>query len=160
MMTARTFVPWVEPIADELRRSRSEIAEVARAIPEIAWSRPGPDPGWSYKDLLAHLAVGDWLCQTVLRAAVGNERFDMAISAELDGRNARLIEERRVRSVQDLIAEVAAEGEETQELLARLTEEDEHRRQEDTPISLKEYLRSFPEHDSGHLAQLRTALSK
>ena len=60
--------------------------------------------------------------------------------------------------MQELIAEVAAEGEETQELLGRLDEADEERRQEDAPMSLGEYLRFFPTHDRDHLAQLRTAL--
>ena len=157
-MTGRTFAPWVEPIAAHLRESRREVAEVARAVPEVAWGRPSPDPGWSYRDLLAHLAVGDWVCQTVLRAAVGGEPFDMTITTQLDDRNARMIEERKGRSVQELIAEVAAEGQETQELLGRLDEADEERRQEDAPMSLGEYLRFFPTHDRDHLAQLRTAL--
>ena len=159
-MTSRTFASWVKPIATQLRESRREIAEVARTIPEGAWSRPSPDPGWSYRDLLAHLAAGDWVCQTVLRAAVGGERFDMTITTQLDDHNARVIEERKGRSVQELIAEVAAEGEGTQELLGQLNEADEERRQEDAPMSLVEFLRFYPTHDRDHLAQLRTALQR
>ena len=159
-MTTRTFAPWIEPIAAQLRGSRRKIVEVARAVPEVAWGHPSPDPGWSYRDLLTHLAVGDWVCQAVLRAAVGGEPFDMTITTQLDERNARMIEERRGRSLQELIAEVAAEGEETQELLAQLSEADEERRQEDAPMSLGEYLRFFPTHDRDHLAQLRTALQR
>jgi len=157
-MTTSTFAPWIEPIAAQLRGSRQEIVEVARTIPEGAWRRPSPDPGWSYRDLLTHLAVGDWVCQAVLRAAVGGEPFDMTITTQLDERNAQMIKERRGRSLQELIAEVAAEGEETQELLGQLDEADEERRQEDAPMSLGEYLRFFPTHDRDHLAQLRTAL--
>ena len=159
-MTTRTFAPWVEPIAAQLRESRRAVAEVARAVPEGAWSRPSPDPGWSYRDLLAHLAFGDWVCQTVLRAAVGGEPFDMTITTQLDERNAQMIKERTGRSPQELIAEVAAEGEETEELLAQLTEADEERRQEDAPMSLGEYLRFFPTHDRDHVAQLHTALGR
>ncbi len=159
-MTSRTFASWVEPIATQLRESRREIAEIARTIPDGAWSRPSPDPGWSYRDLLAHLAVGDWVCQTVLRAAVGGEQFDMTITTHLDDHNARVIEERKGRSVQELIAEVAAEGEETQELLRQLSEAHEERRHEDAPMSLVEFLRFYPTHDRDHLAQLRTALQR
>ncbi len=159
-MTTKTLPPWVEPIAAQLRESRREIAETARSIPDMTWTRPSPDPGWSYRDLLTHLAVGDWVCQAVLRAAVGGEPFDMSITTQLDERNAQMIEERRGRSLQELIAEVAAEGEETQELLAQLTEADEERRQEDAPMSLGEYLGFFPTHDRDHLAQLRTALQR
>ncbi len=106
-----------------------------------------------------HLAVGDWVCQTVLRAVVANERLDVAATfASVDAGNDRLRQEHASRSIEQLIAEVEDEGEETQELLARLADADESRGQEDAPMSLGEYLRQFPSHDRSHLAQLRTAL--
>ena len=157
-MTDRTFAPWVEPIAIELRESRRQIVELGRSLPAEAWGRPSPLEGWTNKDLLAHLAVGDWVCQTVLGTVVANKPVDMASIADLDGRNERYRRERAERSAEDLIAEVETEGEETQELLARLAEADEERRQEDAPVSLGEYLRMFPSHDREHLAQMRTAL--
>ncbi len=157
-MTTRTFAPWVQPVANELRQGRWEIARVARQVPPELWTMPSPLEGWTYKDLLAHLAVGDWVCQSILRAVVANERADLAILAQLNGRNEQYRREREGRSVDELIAEVQSEGEETQELLAGLSEEDEQRKQEDAPMSLGEYLRMFPSHDRGHLAQLKTAL--
>jgi len=57
-MTARTFVPWVEPAAAQLRESRRQIVQLARAIPDDMWGRPSPYPGRTYKDQFAHLAVG------------------------------------------------------------------------------------------------------
>ncbi len=159
-MTSRTFVSWVEPIAAKLRESRVQIVDVARTIPTEAWSRPSPNEGWSYKDLLAHLAGGDWMCQKGLRAVVANEWLDTSASAiaDYEGRNERFRREREGHSIEELIAEVEAEGEETQGLLARLTEADEGRRQEDIPMSEGEYLRGFPGHDRRHLEELRTAL--
>ncbi len=157
-MTTRTFAPWVQPIADELHKGRWEIARVARQIPAELWNVPGPLEGWTYKDLLAHLAVGDWVCQTILRAVVANERADLAVLAQLNDRNEQYRREREGRSVDELIAEVEAEGEETQELLAGLSDADEQRKQEDAPMSLGEYLRMFPGHDREHLAQLRKAM--
>ena len=159
-MTDRTFATWVEPIAGKLRESRAQIVDVARTIPTGAWSRPSPNEGWSYKDLLAHLAGGDWMCQKGLRAVLANERVDTSASAIADynGRSERFRREREGHSIEELIAEVEAEGEETQGLLARLTEADEERRQEDIPMSEGEYLRGFPSHDKRHLAELRTAL--
>ncbi len=148
----------MEPIAAQLRESRRQIVELARATPAEAWSQPSPNPNWTYRDLLAHLAVGDWVCQTVLRAATSKEPLDMAAFADVDSPNALLLEERVGRSVEELIAEVAQEAEETQELLANLTEDDEVRTQEDAPMSLGEYLGGFPEHDQQHLADLRSAL--
>ena len=157
-MTDRTFAPWVEPYAAKLRQSRGEIVDVAREIPADAWEMPSPNEGWTYRQLLGHLAVGDWVCQSILRAVVSGEPADLAMLAEVDERNERYRQERENRSIEELILEVEAEGEETQELFARLTEADEDRRQADAPMSLGEYLGIFPSHDQEHLAQIRGAL--
>ena len=157
-MTARTFAPWVAPSAEQLRQSRTEIARAARQLLPEHWGMPSPLEGWSYRDLLAHLAVGDWVCQSILSAAVAGRPADLSILNQLDERNEQLRREREGRSIEELIAEVESEGEETQELLARLTEEDESRKQEGAPMSLDEYLRMFPGHDRRHLEELRTAL--
>lgn len=157
-MTVRTFAAWVEPVAAELRETRGAIVEVARSIPAAAWTRPSPNEGWTYKELLGHLASGDWVCHIILRAAVADEQADLSVLSELDARNARLLEERAGRSTEELIAEVEAENDETQDLLSRLSDEDDQRTQEGAPMSLGEYLRMFPDHDRGHLADLRTAV--
>lgn len=154
-MTERTFALWVEPIAAKLRESRAQVADLARSIPSGAWSQPSPLPGWTYKDLLAHLAATEDL-RAVLRAVLANEPVDASVFG--DARNAQQVEERRGCSVDELIAEVATGSEETQELLSRLTEADENRRQADIPISLREGLALFSDHDQEHLPQLRAAL--
>lgn len=160
-MADRTFAPWVEPIAAQLRAGREQIVELAQAGAAEAWSKPSPNEGWTCKDLLAHLATGDWVCQTVLRAVVGDEAADLDVLGDLDaiGRgNARLLEERAARSVEDLIAEVREEGEESQALLARLTDAHEPLRRQGAPMSLGDYLRGFPDHDRRHTEQLRMTL--
>jgi hypothetical protein len=61
--------------------------------------------------------------------------------------------------VEELIAELEAEGEETQELLSQLGPGDENLRQDDIPMSLGEGLSNDAGgHDREHLAQLRMAL--
>ena len=94
----------------------------------------------------------------VLRAVVANEPVDASIFANVDARNAEQVEERRDHSVDELIAELEAGSEKTQELLSRLTEADENRRQADIPISLGEGLGIFSDHDQEHLPQLRAVL--
>jgi len=150
----------VAPGAEQLRQSRTEIARAARQLLPEHWSMPSPLEGWSYKDLLAHLATGDWVFLTVLRAVTTNERLDLAkINLDyVNAGNARLLEERKERPVAELIGEVEAEGEKTQELLAKLTDADENRTQEGAPMSLADGVRQFPGHDRDHLAQLKTAL--
>ncbi|MEX1253678.1 MAG: DinB family protein [Dehalococcoidia bacterium] len=160
-MTTRTFAPWVEPVAAELRETRSLIARKANQIPEEVWALPSPLPEWSYKDLLAHLATGDWVCHVILRTIMANEVLDLATVANLDWvamGNAERLAARKERPAQELIAEVRVHNDETQELLAQLTAADEERTQEGAPMTLGAYLKGFAGHDRDHLAQLETAL--
>ncbi len=154
------FAKWVEPVARELREGRGEIVRTARRLLPEQWTMPCPLEGWTYKDLLAHLATGDWVFQTVLRAATNNELLDLAkINLDyVNAGNARLLEERKGHPPEDLIAELETESAETQELLAKLSDADEGRTQEGAPMSLAEALRQFPGHDRDHLEQLKTAL--
>jgi hypothetical protein len=156
-MTTRTFAPWVEPIAAELRHTRGEIANAARLMLPDIWGWLSPLPGWTYKDLLAHCATGDWVCQKLLRAAIAGEQIDLRFLDRLNETNQQLVDERKDRVPEDVIAELEAESEKTQELLSQLTEEHEGLKPEGAPMSLGEFLRNFHSHDEGHLAQLKTA---
>jgi hypothetical protein len=160
-MTTRTFAPWVEPIAAELRLTRHEVVRAAtQYLPEF-WGWMSPLPGWTYKDLLAHLATGDWILQQVLREIIEGRRIDVATVTNLDwvnAGNAQRVEERRGRTPEELMSEVEAESEETQELLSRLREDQEDLKQDDAPMTLGQYLAMFPDHDREHLVQLRVAL--
>ena len=110
--------------------------------------------------MLAHLATGDWVFQTVLGAVVASRPLDLALVNidYVNAGNAQRVEERKGRSVEDLIAEAETEGEKTQDLLAGLSEAHEGLTQEGAPMSLADALRAFPGHDRDHLAQLKTAL--
>jgi uncharacterized protein (TIGR03083 family) len=162
-VTSHTFARWVEPMALQLRDGRRQIVEVAQAIPPDAWGQSSPVEGWTYKDVVSHLAAGDVFCQIVLTAVASGGELDLRpASAEREARTARIVEERRSRTVDELIAEVESEGQETQELLARLTGSDEvvevyTSRSTGAPMSLAEFLRVFPMHDREHLAHLRSA---
>jgi len=106
-LTTRTFAAWVEPVARELREGRGEIARTARKFLPEMWTMPSPLEGWTYKDLLAHLATGDWVFQTMLRQTLGIEN---ALPAQatlefVNEGNARLLAERKDTSIEELIAE-------------------------------------------------------
>lgn len=159
-MTTRTFAPWVEPIAAKVGESRAELIAFARSAPAELWNRPSPNDGWSSKDLLAHVA-GDKGLLIILGAAVERTRLDPALFAEGEGTraNARDVEARRGRSVDELIAEIESDGETRQELMSRLTDADQERRQKEFPMSLGEVLNLGPgDHDREHLDQLRAAM--
>lgn len=162
-MRTRTFARWVEPYAAQLRENRAQVIAFARSLPAEAWERPSPLPGWTYKDLLAHIGRGnDQLFQQLLRTVVAGKPIDTKMFAvDTDQANAQGVGERRDRTAEELIAELEEESEEIQELLSQLTDEHEHLRQDDPPFHFKGYLRFVvreESHDREHLAQLRTAL--
>ena len=160
-MTSRTFASWVEHIAAQEGESAAWIVEVARSIPADAWGQPSPIEGWTYKDLLAHLASNDDL-RYLLRSVIARERADPSrfVIGGAAALNARDVGERRERTVEELITEFEAQEEETQELLAGLTADDKDYRQEDIPWTLGQALRATEPafHYQQHLEQLRTAL--
>jgi uncharacterized protein (TIGR03083 family) len=162
-VTTQTFTPWVAPIAAALRENRAQVVAFARAQPLKAWERPSPLPGWTCKDLLAHIGkANDQVFQQLLRSVIAGERIDTRAiaSVDTDGNNRRGVEERRSWPAADVIAEVEESGAEVQDLLAQLTEEHEHLRQDDPPFIFKTFLPWVLEeaHDLEHLAQLRAAM--
>ncbi len=161
-MTDKTFASWVEPVAARLRENRAEVLAFARSLPAEAWERSSPDDGWAYRDILAHLAGGnDRIFQQILSAVIAREPIDPAIlRIDTNAANTQGVEERRAWPVGKLITALEEEGGEVQELLSRLSESDKEVRQDDMPMSLREFMGIVYEesHDLEHLAQLRTAL--
>jgi uncharacterized protein (TIGR03083 family) len=166
-MTAQTFVAWVKPVAEELRESRAEVARTAQQLLPEHWTMPSPLEGWSYKDLLAHLASGDWVFQTMLRDVLGIEKGlpENPSMTFVDEGNARRLAERKDTSAEELIAEVGTSGETTQELLSQVSDAIDRglvawRRPNGDPVTLEQWVLGFARHDAMHLAQLRTALDQ
>lgn len=161
-MTERSFATWVQPTAARLRESRTRVLEYARSLPAEAWSRPTGNEGWTCKDILAHIGGGnDRMFQKILRSVLAREPLDPALlRVDTDAENARGVTERRSWSVVKVIAELESTGEEIQELLSGLHEDDKDLHQDEFPMSLGEFLHLVYEesHDLEHLAQLRKAL--
>jgi uncharacterized damage-inducible protein DinB len=154
-MAVRTFAPWVEPIAAEMRKVRAEIAQFARSAPPALWAKPSPNYGWTNKDLLAHLATSHWVIQANISACLDARPFRFIGP---DEGNAERVAVRREASVRELAAEVEAEGEESDQLLSRLTPDHENFRREGTARTLAEILQGLANHDPHHLRQLRESL--
>jgi uncharacterized protein (TIGR03083 family) len=162
MRDARSFAEWVVPVAAKLAADRAAVIEFARSVPPGDWSRPTGDPGWSCKDILAHLAGGnDQLLQTILRAVTAREPVAAAaLDPDTDAENARRVAERRPWTVGQLIAELVRDGDEVQQLLSRLSDDDRARSQPGSDMTLGRFLRIVHDerHDDLHLRQLRQAL--
>ena len=103
--------------------------------------------------------------QTMLRDVLGVETSlpKQATLEYVNDGNAERLAERKDTSVQELIDEIATEGEKTQELLSKLTDDIDpasvvwHRPNGD-PVTLEQWVTGFPQHDATHGAQLKTAL--
>jgi hypothetical protein len=125
------------------------------------WDQPSSLEGWTYKDLLAHLAASVRYLRSFVKAVIEEERVSLEIFSEVDEYNHRDVEERKDTSVEDLTEELERAGEEMQTLLTRLSSKHERLRFADDSLSVGEFLgRSPGGHDLVHLAQLRTALEK
>lgn len=161
MADERSFAAWVQPIAAQLAADRREVIAFARSAPADFWSRPAPVPGWTNKEILAHLAGGnDQAVQIVLRAVIAGETPPAWLAQlDTDGENARRIEERRRWTVDELIAELVRDGDEMQDLLSRLAEDDADARCVLTP-RLQDFLRivAHERHDHEHLQQMRSTM--
>lgn len=160
-MATRTFAPWVEPFAARYREARDELIGVARSLPAEAWSTPSPLEGWTYKDMLAHLSgnSGRNAHEILLDVLVRRPLNLAALSTEVDARNARDVEERRGRSIEELIAELEQEGDDWDELLTRLKDDDKDYQPQGAPFSVSAFFeRAAGGHDREHIAQFRAAL--
>ncbi len=162
-MAERTFAGWVEPIAARHRRDDVEVLEFARSLPEEAWAQPSGLDGWTCKDVMAHIGKGnDQLFQQLLRQVIAGDKVDTEIfrTVDTDGANAAGVAERRNLSPAEVIAEFEEAGEEVLDLLAGLTDEHEHYRQDDPPFILQGFLGMIEgeSHSIEHLKQLNAAL--
>ncbi|MCH7698892.1 MAG: maleylpyruvate isomerase N-terminal domain-containing protein [Chloroflexi bacterium] len=161
-MTERTFAVWVEPIAARQRSDDAKVLEFARSLPEAAWATPGGLDGWTCKDVMAHIGYGnDQLYQQLLRQVIAGGKIDTAIfrDVDTDAENAAGVEDRRGLSPEEVIDEFEEAGEEVLDLLAQLTDDHEHLRQEDPPFILKGFMDLIDKesHSIEHLKQLRQA---
>ena len=161
-MTARTFARWVETYAETLQEDRQQMIDFARSAPADFWGRPSPNEGWTNKDLLAHIvAPTDQGVERLLRAVISDGKIDRSVVVfDTDAANAEGVAARRERSVDELIVELQASGEEMQDLLSQLTDAHEHYRQDDPPFVLSGFMELVmrARHDLEHLAQLRGSL--
>ncbi len=162
-MTSRTFAAWVEPIAAKHRAEKQQVLDFARSLPNDAWGLPTGLEGWTCKDVLAHIGKGnDQLFQQLLRQVIAGENVDTSIFAtvDTDGENASGVTARRGMSADELIAEFEEAAEEIDDLFSRLTDEQEHLRQDDPPFILKGFLDMVDKesHSLEHLKQIRAAV--
>ena len=154
------FLPQLEPVVTSLAPDAT--LYVIHNVDPVQWRRPSPLPDWSYRDLLTHIATGDWVLQAHLRQII--EHGSVGPWPDVAGGNAERIAERRRTTEARLAEEYLSMRHETLQLLARLKPEHLRLKIElrwqplPNDHTMLEYLDGFDFHDQQHREQLRGAM--
>lgn len=155
-----TLLAPLEPVADALSPDTS--LYVIHNVDPVYWERPSALPGWSYRQLLAHIATGDWMFQTHVRSVIDHHRA--ADWPDVGAGNAQRLAEREHSTERALIEEYLSMRHESVLLLSQLRPSDLDLPFVfiwETPIATRtvlDYLNWFERHDRTHREQLRPAM--
>ena len=153
------FLPEVEAEFRLMHRYREGCLRAVYSIADDAWDRETAGaPGWSYRDVLAHIASNDLRVHARLRALLGEpDEAELRAVNDIDGWNQQAVDRRRSRSVRRLVDEMTAARHETFRLLSHVRPD-----QLSAPITMSdgstrnvlEYIDMFTEHESEHAGRL------
>ncbi len=154
------FRPEIQPAVEAL--SPAETLYVIYNVDPVYWERASSVPGWSYRQLLAHIATGDWVLQLHLRHLIEHGR--VSEWPDVDAGNDQRLEERRLSTDRLLTDEYLSMRHETMLLLSKLKP-----KQLALPIKLwwkplseeqtvLDYVIGFDAHERSHREQLRLAM--
>ena len=160
---ALTFIPEIEQKMRALVRAHDGALRAVYSVADDAWEEPSSLPGWSYHDILAHLASNEKRRAARLRAAAGakNEE-DAALAAvdDADAWNEEQVKARRGLPVRSLVDEFVEGWYEVRQALAAMRPE-----HLDNPlpigrgetIPVREFLDRMSAHTQRHAGQLTPA---
>jgi len=154
-----SFCPEIERKMRRLEVSQEMFVRAAYSVADEAWGEESPAcPGWTYHDIVAHIASNEVRRQTRLMSALGEaspEELD-AIN-DIDGWNARVVADRREWTLRRLMDELASGWRGVLEVLSRFKSEDVAR---DVVLgngqimTADEFLKRMGAHTSRHAGQL------
>ena len=151
--------PRLAPVIERWQRVTDYLVAIAQGVEPSRWSNPSPYPGWTYRDLLAHLATGYTVRLAQLRGLL--DKGQLGPQPDADAANAENIARHRKSSPEALVEEMVRQRSEVRRLLGLLRPEHlemrtfVHRRgqaPEDGPFL--EALQHWHEHDLAHAAEL------
>jgi uncharacterized protein (TIGR03083 family) len=149
----------VRPVVERWQRVTDYLVAIAWGVEPSQWSNPSPYPGWTYKDLLAHLATGYTIRLARLRSLL--EKGRLGPEPDVDAANAENVAQHRESSPEALVEEMVRQRSEMRRLLALLRPEHlevrtaVHRRgQAPKEGTFLEGLQHWHEHDLEHAADL------
>src|SRR4029079_17499282 len=131
-----------------------------RSLTDAEMSRPTGDEGWSVRQEMLHIAASDADFLPVLTAIVSGKTPDTSVFADIDARNARNLAAWQSRPMNEVADELENNGIATQELLGRLTDDDESRQPDGVPFAIGQLIAGYGQHGPYHLGQIRQALGR
>lgn len=155
-----TFPPELHTAVEAL--STDATLYVIHSVDPAQWGVTAPNSAWTYRQLLAHIATGDWVLQGHLRHVI--EHNSVADWPDVDAGNDRLIHERAHSTDAALAEEYLSMRHETLRLLSELRAKHLSLpivfRWEPSPNehTILEYITMFERHDRTHREQLRPAM--
>jgi uncharacterized damage-inducible protein DinB len=155
------FLPEIRETFRLMFRRHEGFLRAVYTVADDAWNEPSGESSWSYKDALAHVAANDLRSQGRIRDVLGEgDESELAALNETDAWNQRRVDERRERSVRELVDELAANRYETLRLLSRL--QPEHLAAivtlgDGSAHTVVDYVAFIGEHESLHAGQFVAA---
>ena len=120
-MTEQKADPRRAEIIDAYNRERDALLALIKRVDAGVWDKPSPCPGWSAKDLVAHLTTSATAMATYVQWML--EGRPNQGKAALDARNEAGVTERRGRSLDELVNELKSSHQRNISLLLSLTDE-------------------------------------
>ena len=121
------FLPEIEEKLRWFVRAQEGFLRAVYSVADDAWGDPahGEGEGWTYRDVLAHIASNEERLQVRFRSAVGKAtQAEIDAVNDVDAWNAGAVAARAGASITDLIDEFDRGRNETLATLAALTRED------------------------------------
>ena len=96
-----SFAPEIEEKMRALVRTQEGLPRAVYSVADDAWGEEAPDcPGWTYHDVLAHVAANEVRLQVRLRSALGSAtEAELQAVGDIDGWNRASVEQRRQLSL-------------------------------------------------------------
>ncbi len=121
-MTAQKPDPHRAEIIEAYNRERDALLALVERIDARVWDKATPCPGWSARDLVAHLATSATRLSTAVKMMLEGQQPNPT-RADLDARNEAGVQERRRWSLKELINELQASHRRNIDLFLSLTDE-------------------------------------
>jgi len=160
----------IEALLAELDEQRLRFTVLCRGLTAEQLERSVPGSNWLVRDFIAHLATIDRPVRRFIESVRGEGadagRSGGSAGGSIDEWNDRQVEERRERTVEELLVEMAEERSKMRALLASLTEEDLGRtirfpgdsKRPPQELTLRQYLQGWVKHDGIHAVDMLRAL--